>query len=54
LQAGAIGAPRVPLQPTSCLKRLLLSHFLKCPVRVFFPQRLAIRFENDDPVGRDQ
>jgi len=42
------------LQRTSPLTLRLLSQFLKDPVRVFFQQRLSIRFDRDDPVGQDQ
>jgi exodeoxyribonuclease V gamma subunit len=53
VQEGA-QAPLPPLTRNTSLTLRLLSQFLKDPIRAFFQQRLAVRFDEDDPVSKDQ
>ena len=59
-QAGTQGfeegtqVPLPSLPRNTPLTLRLLAQFIKDPVRAFFQQRLAIRFDRDDPVGKDQ
>ncbi|MCG2593437.1 exodeoxyribonuclease V subunit gamma [Ramlibacter sp. XY19] len=53
LEVGA-QVPLPPLQRNTSLTLKLLSQFLKDPIRAFFQQRLAVRFDEDDPVSKDQ